>query len=80
MAEETTNPVQTAPAEEAPPAAPAAREAVLTAAPTAPPARPDTAPRKGSPLLAFLTVLLILVGVADLALWGLAGFYFLGGP
>ena len=73
MAEETTNPVQTAPAEEAPPAAPAAREAVLTAALTAP-------PRKGSPLLAFLTVLLILVGVADLALWGLAGFYFLGGP
>ena len=78
MAEETTNPVQAAPAAETPAAAVPAtpREAVLTAALTAPPARPDTA-RKGSPPLVFLTVLLVLVGIADVILWGVAGYYFL---
>lgn len=33
--------------------------------------------RKGSPLLVFLTVLLVLVGIADLILWSVVGYYFL---
>lgn len=38
----------------------------------------QTAPaRKGSSLMIFLTVLLILVGITDLVLWGVAGYYFL---
>ena len=36
------------------------------------------APRPEGPALTVLTVLLVLVGAADLALWGLAGFYFFG--
>lgn len=38
---------------------------------------PETprASQKGSPLLVVLTVLLILVGVVDVFLWGLAGYY-----
>lgn len=35
------------------------------------------ASREGSPLLAFLIVLLILVGIADMILWGVVGYYFL---
>ena len=71
MAEEATNPVQaepvetvsvqTVPAPEIPMAAPAA----------------SGAPRRGGALLVFLTVLLILVGIADVILWGVAGYYFL---
>lgn len=75
MAEEVTNPIQAVPGEAAPeqavPAAPAA-----TAVPAAS-ADPNTPPRKGSPLLVFLTVLLILVGIIDVILWGVAGYYFL---
>lgn len=65
MAEETTNPVQTAPEQAAPaPAAPAQY------------APADSQPaKKGSPLLGFLTVLLILVGIIDVILWGVAGYY-----
>jgi len=33
--------------------------------------------RKGSPLLVFLTVLLVLVGIADAILWGIVACYFL---
>lgn len=43
-------------------------------APAAPPPAAGPAP-KGGPLLAILTVLLILIGIADLFLWGLAGYY-----
>lgn len=78
MAEEMTNPVEAVPAAAEPAqAAPAsAPEAVLTAALTAAPAAPDTK-KKGSPLLVFLTVLLILVGILDAMLWGVAGYYLL---
>lgn len=47
---------------------------------TAPAERPAPPARKGSPLVTVLTVLLILVGIADLFLWGLAGYYLLQGP
>ena len=69
MTEETTNPAQTAPAEAAEPAAaePAAPEPAAASAPA----------RKGSSLMIFLMVLLILVGITDLVLWGVAGYYFL---
>ena len=65
MTEETTNPAQTAPAEAAEQAA--APEPAAASAPA----------RKGSSLMIFLTVLLILVGITDLVLWGVAGYYFL---
>ncbi len=66
MAEETMQPAQEAPVPEAPiPAVPAAAAS----------AAPDAPPRKGSPLLVFLTVLLILVGIADVVLWGVVGYY-----
>ncbi len=73
MTEETTNPAQTAPAEAAEPAAAeqAAFEALQKQAAASAPAR------KGSSLMIFLTVLLILVGITDLVLWGVAGYYFL---
>ena len=82
MAEEMTNSVETVPVEAepaqaaraAPPAT--APEAVLTAALSAPPATPETK-QKSSPLLVFLTVLLILVGIIDAMLWGVAGYYLL---
>lgn len=32
---------------------------------------------KGSPLLVVLTVLLVLVGIADVILWGVVGYYLL---
>ena len=82
MAEEMTNSVETVPVEAEPaqaaPAAPPATapEAVLTAALSAPPATPETK-QKSSPLLVFLTVLLILVGIIDAMLWGVAGYYLL---
>lgn len=83
MAEETTNPVQTAPAEEAPaetaPEAAAAPAAAPAAVLNAPPAKPPDTPRKGSPLLAALTALLIVVGIADAVLWGVVGYYALRG-
>lgn len=47
------------------------------AAEIAPAPRPAPPARKGSPLVTVLTVLLILVGIADLFLWGLAGYYLL---
>lgn len=79
MAEET--PVQTVPVEDSsvPEAAKviaAATAVPAAAAPAAAPAAPD-APRKGSSLLVFLTVLLILVGIIDVILWGVAGYYLL---
>jgi hypothetical protein len=64
MAEEATNPVQTVPVE--------AETIPVQAAP----AEPEK-PKKGDSLLTVLTVLLVLVGVADLALWGLAVYYLL---
>lgn len=82
MAEETNQPVQTVPAEDSsvPEAAKviAAAGAIPAAAvgAAAAPASSD-APRKGSSLLTFLTVLLILVGIIDVILWGVAGYYFL---
>ena len=81
MTEETTNPAQTAPAEAAEPAAAAGgrpsvcRAAEQAAAPE--PAAASAPARKGSSLMIFLTVLLILVGITDLVLWGVAGYYFL---
>ena len=77
MAEETTTPVQTVPAEaDSAPAAPAA--AVPAAAPAAAPASAaPRKPKKDSPLLPVLTILLILVGIADAVLWGVAGYYLL---
>ncbi len=67
MAEEVTNPVQAVPVQEEPIQA-------VQAAQTEP---DPPQKKKGSPLLVFLTVLLVLVGIADLGLWGLAGYYFL---
>nr|WP_326212303.1 hypothetical protein [uncultured Oscillibacter sp.] len=74
MAEEMTEPVQAAPEEEAPKQEAPKPEAPPQAAPV-PAEKPK---KKDGPALTVLTVLLVLVGVADLALWGLAGFYFLG--
>lgn len=70
MAEETTTPVQTVPTEaDSVPASPAAAPAA--AVPAA-----SHAARKNSPLLPILTVFLIMVGIADAILWGVAGYYF----
>ncbi|MCI9011872.1 hypothetical protein [uncultured Oscillibacter sp.] len=74
MAEEMTEPVQAVPEEEAPKQEDPKPEAPPQAAPV-PAEKPK---KKDGPALTVLTVLLVLVGVADLALWGLAGFYFLG--
>lgn len=74
MAEEMTEPVQAVPEEEAPKQEAPKPEAPPQAAPV-PAEKPK---KKDGPALTVLTVLLVLVGVADLALWGLAGFYFLG--
>lgn len=74
MAEEITEPVQAAPEEEAPKQEAPRPEGPAQAAPV-PAEKPK---KKDGPALTVLTVLLVLVGVADLALWGLAGFYFLG--
>ena len=74
MAEEITESVQAVPEEEAP-----KQEAPRPEGPAqAAPAPAEKAKKKDGPALTVLTVLLVLVGVADLALWGLAGFYFLG--
>ena len=74
MAEEITEPVQAAPEEEAP-----KQEAPRPEGPAqAAPAPAEKAKKKEGPALTVLTVLLVLVGAADLALWGLAGFYFFG--
>lgn len=81
MAEETpvqTVPEQAVPAEES--SVPAAAK-VIAAAEAATEAQAASAasntPRKGSSLLVFLTVLLILVGIIDVILWGVAGYYFI---
>ncbi|WP_295735258.1 hypothetical protein [uncultured Oscillibacter sp.] len=75
MAEEMTTSPQTVPAEAD--SAPAAPEAAVPAA--APAAAPASAaprkPKKDSPLLPVLTILLILVGIADAVLWGVVGYY-----
>ena len=71
MAEEATNPVQAEPVEAVP-----VQAVPAPAIPMAVPAASGT-PRKGGALLVFLTVLLILVGIADVILWGVAGYYFL---
>lgn len=81
MAEET--PVQTVPAED--PSVPEAAKVIAAAAEVpagealAAPAAPAASdpPRKGSSLLVFLTVLLVLVGIIDVILWGVAGYYLL---
>lgn len=57
-------------------AAAAAVPAVETVEALAAPPASNT-PRKGSSLLVFLTVLLILVGIVDVILWGVAGYYLL---
>lgn len=67
MAEETSTPVQTEPEQTAP------EQTVPEQA-----AAPEPA-KKGGGLLLFLTALLIAVGVADVILWGVAGYYFLMG-
>ena len=74
MAEEMTEPVQAVPEEEAPKQETPKPEAPPQAAPV-PAEKPK---KKDGPALTVLTVLLVLVGAADLALWGLAGFYFFG--
>lgn len=66
MAEETIQPVLEAPVQETP------TPEVPMGAPEAPKTK-----RKGSPLLVVLTVLLVLVGITDLILWGVAGYYLL---
>lgn len=71
MAEEQTNPIQTAPAQAAPEQA-----AAIQQAPAAQTAASGNS-RQGSPLLVFLTVLLVLVGIVDVILWGVVGYYFL---
>ena len=77
MAEETTTPVQTAPdSEPVPEPAPAPTPDPIPA-PVPEASGASGASRKGSPLLVFLTVLLILVGIADVILWGVVGYYFL---
>lgn len=70
MAEEMTDPGQAVSDQAA-----LAEAVVEQAAQTSAPAEKDE--KKGSPALTVLTVLLVLVGVVDLALWGLAGYYFL---
>ena len=74
MAEEITESVQAVPEEEAPKQEAPRPEAPPQAAPV-PAEKPK---KKEGPALTVLTVLLVLVGAADLALWGLAGFYFFG--
>ncbi len=76
MAEENKASIQVAPAEEA-----AVQAAPVQTVPVREAARPEDAgpSRKGSPLLVFLTVLLILIGIADVILWGVVGYYFLQG-
>lgn len=74
MAEEMTEPVQAVPEEEAP----KQEDPKPEAPPQAVPVPAEKPKKKDGPALTVLTVLLVLVGVADLALWGLAGFYFLG--
>lgn len=44
------------------------------------PTRARSSPRKGGPLLVFLIVCLVLVGVLDLILWISIGYTLLGGP
>lgn len=79
MAEEMTEPVQAVPEEEAPKQeAPKQEDPKPEAPPQAAPVPAEKPKKKDGPALMVLTVLLVLVGVADLALWGLAGFYFLG--
>ena len=79
MAEEMTEPVQAVPEEEAPKQEAPKQEAPKPEAPPqAAPVPAEKPKKKDGPALTVLTVLLVLVGVADLALWGLAGFYFLG--
>ena len=79
MAEEITEPVQAVPEEEAPKQeAPKQEDPKPEAPPRAAPVPAEKPKKKDGPALTVLTVLLVLVGVADLALWGLAGFYFLG--
>ena len=79
MAEEMTEPVQAVPEEEAPKQeAPKQEDPKPEAPPQAVPVPAEKPKKKDGPALTVLTVLLVLVGVADLALWGLAGFYFLG--
>ena len=79
MAEEITEPVQAVPEEEAPKQeAPKQEDPKPEAPPQAAPVPAEKPTKKDGPALTVLTVLLVLVGVADLALWGLAGFYFLG--
>ena len=79
MAEEMTEPVQAVPEEEAPKQeAPKQEDPKPEAPPQAAPDPAEKPKKKDGPALTVLTVLLVLVGVADLALWGLAGFYFLG--
>lgn len=79
MAEETTTPEQTVPEQTAPEQdAPEQAPPVQTAPVQAVPASPEST-QKGGGLLVFLTVLLVLVGIADLVLWGLAGYYALRG-
>ena len=79
MAEEMTEPVQAVPEEKAPKQEAPKQEAPKPEAPPqAAPVPAEKPKKKDGPALTVLTVLLVLVGVADLALWGLAGFYFLG--
>lgn len=79
MAEEMTEPVQAVPEEEAPKQeAPKQEDPKPEAPQQAAPVPAEKPKKKDGPALTVLTVLLVLVGVADLALWGLAGFYFLG--
>lgn len=79
MAEEMTEPVQAVPEEKAPKQeAPKQEDPKPEAPPQAAPVPAEKPKKKDGPALTVLTVLLVLVGVADLALWGLAGFYFLG--
>lgn len=71
MAEEATNPVQAEPAQAAAPVQTIPAQTIPVQA------APAEAPRKGSALVVFLTVLLVLVGIADVILWGIAGYYLL---
>ncbi len=66
MAEETIQSAQEAPVQETP----------VPEIPVPAPEAPNRN-RKGSPLLVILTVLLTLVGITDLVLWGVVGYYFL---
>lgn len=73
MAEEMTDPVREAP-EQAPPTPEPVHESPRRPVGAPAPVQPAPA-RKGSPLLTFLTVLLVLVGVADAILWGVVGYH-----